>query len=85
MDTIKDKAERMKVLAELFLKEDKRVFIIDINNEWYFADILIIGEERLLIQCFSPEQKKGLKFDLPWISIIKFEEYKEMKGGSKNE
>ena len=71
----KDKAERIKVLAELYLKEDKRVFIVDLNNEWYFADILIVGEERLNIQCFSPKSKKDLKFHLPYSSIIKFDVY----------
>jgi hypothetical protein len=73
MDT---KIEQWKVLAEVYLKQDIKVFIKDYKDTWYFADILIVGEDTILIQCFEPEDKKGLKFDLFWQEISYFDKYK---------
>jgi hypothetical protein len=77
MDKVKDKAERFKVLAELLLKEDKRVFIKSFSNDFYFADILFVGEDKITIQCFSPQSRKGKKYYLYWIEIEVLQEYKE--------
>lgn len=74
---IMDKIERWKILADLLLKEDKRVFIKDIDDNWYFADILLVGEETLTIQCFAPEDRTGEKIVLYWALIKLFEEYKK--------
>jgi len=80
METITEKIERYKFLAEDFLRDNIRVAIIDINNEYYFADIVLVGEDKLLVQCFSPKNKDGNKYYLRWASIIKFDEYKEEVG-----
>lgn len=75
MDTIKDKIERNKILAELFLKQNKRVYIKDIEDSYFFADILFVGEETIEIQCFAPSDKKDLKFVLYWANIVSLKEY----------
>ena len=74
---IMERIERQKVLAETFLKNNIRVAVTDLENNYYFADILFVGDDRLTIQCFAPEKKAGQKFYLFWASIIKFEEYHE--------
>ena len=74
---IKETIERFKILAEGFLKDNIRVAIIDIENSFYFADILFVGDDRLTIQCFAPEKKSGQKFYLDWASIIKLNRYEE--------
>lgn len=74
-DTVKDKLERYKILAEDFLKNDIRVAIWDIYGEYYFADIVLVGDETLLIQAFSPTSKVG-KHHLRWAMIDKIIEYK---------
>ena len=74
---IKEKMEHWKVLAELFLKEDKRVLIKDIDNNWYFADLILVGDDTLTIQCYAPSQRKGLKLVLYWALISSFEEVKK--------
>ena len=77
MDNFKDKVERWKELAELFLKNDERVYIKDIDDNFYFADITLVGDDSITVQCFSPEERKGRKFVLYWLLIKKFDKYNE--------
>ena len=73
---MRDKIERIKIKAERLDKEEKRIFIIDINNSYIFADILIIGETNLMVKAF-----KGNYYDenhqIAWEDILRLEEYKE--------
>jgi len=77
METIKDKIERYKVLAETYLKQDIRIFIKDYNDTYYFADILFVGEDKIEFQCFAPIDKKDLKVTLFWAEISDFDKYKD--------
>jgi len=78
MDTenIKDKIERFKAKAEIFLKNNTKAFIVDLNDNYYFCDILLIGEDYLYVQHFTGK-KKCEKERILWYDIIKFEEYEE--------
>lgn len=79
---ISNKILRMKMKADLFLKENKKVYIKDINNQYFFADILFVGDNTLEVSCFAPLEKKDKHYNIYWIDIILFEEYKskmEMK------
>ena len=84
MESVKDKAERHKLAAELFLKENKKVFITDVEDNLYFADILFAGESTLRIECFGPEQRKGERFTLYYILIEKILPYEEKEGRNGN-
>jgi len=72
---IRDKIERFKIKAEGFLKEDIRAFIVDINDTYYFCDILFVGENYLLVQGFKGTRKLE-KDRLFWGDVVKLEEYK---------
>ncbi len=76
METIKEKIERTKAKAELFLKKDIKVFIVDTLDNYYWCDILSVGEDYLFVQHFTGK-KKFEKERILWLDIIKFEEYKE--------
>lgn len=76
MNEIQEKILRWKIKADSFICEDKRVFLVDINNTYYFCDLLIIGETKLLFQPFKGNNS-GEKIERYWADIIKFEEYKE--------
>ena len=76
MENIKEKVERIKAKAELFLKNDTKVFIVDTLDNYYWCDILLIGEDYLFVQHFTGK-KKFEKERILWLDIIKFEEYKE--------
>ncbi len=74
---IKEKLERWRILAETFLKEDIPIVIKDIDDNWYFGDILFVGEDTITISCTGPEQRAGDKFILYWALIKQFEKKEE--------
>jgi len=76
MEKVKEKIEILKGKAEVFLKNNTHVFIIDNLDNYYFCDILIVGEDYLYIQHFTGK-KKAEKERILWYDIIKFEEYRE--------
>ncbi len=80
MDKVKDMAERMKVKAEIFLKNDLKTFIIDVFDNYYFCKIIFVGEDSVHIQHFVGK-KKFEKERIYYSDIIKFEEYKNKEEG----
>ena len=79
VEGIKEKGERFKALAEIFLKNDERVFIKDSDNNYYFADILFVGEDSIEIQCFGPSDRSGSKFVLYWPLISILSKYEDVR------
>lgn len=68
--------ERFKIKAEDFLDNDIRAFIVDVNNTYYFCDILLVGSEGIYVQIFKGT-KQGEKIRIFWADIVRFDEYKE--------
>ena len=76
-DTIKEKSERWKATAEIFLKQNIQAFIKDTSDNIYLCDILFVGEDSLTVQCFAPSQRKDRKIVLYYPLITRMEEYRE--------
>ena len=76
METVKDKIERLKGKAKIFLKNNIKTFIVDLEDNYYFCKILSITEDYLYVKHFTGK-KKGEKEKIMWFDIIKFEEYKK--------
>jgi hypothetical protein len=76
MDKLRERIKSWQNLAEIFLKEDIAVYIKDYSDNFYFGNLLYVGESTVTVECFAPEQKKGQKHTLYWYSIDKFEGYK---------
>jgi hypothetical protein len=70
----KDRIQRLRETADLFLQKDKNVFIKDINGNIYFCKILLVGEETLRIDIHGPMQRAGENATLYWPMIVKLEE-----------
>ena len=68
--------ERFKIKAEGFLKDDVKAFIVDVNDTYYFCDIILVGETTILIQNFKGP-RVGQQEKLSWADVVKFEEYKD--------
>lgn len=73
---IREQIERIKVKADLFLNENIKAFIKDVQNNIYFCEILLVGESSLLIYNFTGK-RMGEKTKLFWSDIVLFEEYRE--------
>ena len=76
MENVKEMVKRFKGKAEVFLKNNTRAFIIDTSNNYYFCDILVVGEDYLYVKHFTGK-KKLEKERILWYDIIKFDEYDE--------
>ena len=73
---IREKIERFKLKAEQIISENKRAFIIDSNNTWFFCNLLIVGENKLMFNPFKGNNS-GENVQKYWADIIKLEEYRE--------
>lgn len=73
---IRETIERFKIKAEDFLNNNIRAFIIDVNDTYYFCDIVLVGDEGVYIQNFKGV-REGEKQRIFWADIVKFEGYKE--------
>jgi hypothetical protein len=67
------KIESYRLKAELFLEKNIKAFVKDINNSYYFCDILTIGELYLFVFDFKRQEK----FRIFWGDIMVFDEYKK--------
>ena len=76
-DKVKERIEQFKILADDLIKNNKSVFIKSLNGDIFFGDIILNGEETLLIECFSPQQRKGQKFTIYWSNVEHLDVYKE--------
>ena len=77
-DTVMEKIERMKVKAELFLKEDIRVFVKDVYDNYHFCNIILVGEDWLVIKHFKGK-REGEKVRILWADILVLDEYREVE------
>lgn len=80
MVMVKDKVDGWKEVAEIWLKKDIKVFIKDSSDDYYFADILFVGEDSIRVECFGPEKRKGLKKTIYWPLVVEFKEYEVDNG-----
>ena len=84
---LRDKIERFKIKAEDFLKNNIKAFIVDINDTWYFCEIIFVGDASVHIQNFKGKRKFE-KERIFWADVVRLDEYHdegEMKGGSEKE
>ncbi len=84
MDKVKDKVERWKLLADVFIKNNSKIFIKQINGDLHFCNIILVGEDSILIDNFAPIQREGKREKIWWLEIEDFAEYEE-KGSMRNE
>jgi hypothetical protein len=79
MNELRQKIEGWQIKADALICEDRRAFIIDSNNTYFFCDLLINGKTRLLFIPFKGNNS-GEKIERYWADIIKFEEYIDKEG-----
>jgi hypothetical protein len=73
---IRNKIERFRIKAEEFLKENTRAFIVDVLDNYYFCEIIFVGENYLVVQDFKG-LRKFEKSRIWWADVVKLEGYKD--------
>ncbi len=71
-----ERIKRFKEKAQFFLENSLKAFIKDSSNNFYFCDILVIGETHLSVYNFAGN-RFGEESQILWIDIETFSEYKE--------
>lgn len=71
-----EKVKGLKEKAEFLLENNIKAFIKDQYNNFYFCNILIVGDTHLYIYNFTGK-REGEKQQLSWIDIELISEYKE--------
>jgi len=79
-----DNIQRWKILANIFFKEGKNVFIRKINDDLHFCKIILNSENFILVKNFGPEQRKNEEDTIYWAQISEFDEFK-FKGNDEYE
>lgn len=74
---LRENIARIKELAQIFLKNDDKIYLKDIDGNLYFCNIVLIGEDIIRVHCFGPKQREGNKYDLYWPLVVKLEKLKE--------
>lgn len=77
-ETIKQRTERLKVKADILLKENKKSFVKDIYENYYFCYIVFNGEDKLYIENFKGHRIG--KEEIYWVDVVDVNEYKNLDG-----
>lgn len=78
METVKEKIERDKLRAELFLKNNTQSFIIDSKENYHFCYLTHFDEDKIEVKEFTGKLT-GQNNTINWVDILRFEEFQ--KGG----
>ena len=74
---IKEKVLRWQLLADQYLENNSNVFIKTINGDLHFCKIVIVGETKVTVDNYAPEQRAGTRSYLDWLQIERFDEARE--------
>lgn len=77
MDKLREKITAWRAMAEEYKSKKVSVYIKDWNDEYYFANIVSVGEAIITITCFAPSDKANRTYYINWFNVCKFEDYKE--------
>jgi hypothetical protein len=82
-ESVMEKTERNRALAQILLNEKKRAYIQDTDGNFYFCTILEVTETSLEIDCFGPVQRRGQKPTLYFLQIDKIKPYVDFVPANK--
>ena len=80
---IKDKVERIREKAKIFLNKNIKAFIVDINDNFYFCDITLVSDDFIEVVGFAG-RRKFERDKIFLIDILRFEEYEELEKNNSN-
>jgi len=76
-EQIRERILRWQLLAEQYFNENQNVFIKTLNDDIYFCKIVLVGETKVLVDIYAPEQRAGKREPIDWLNISKFDKVNE--------
>ena len=76
-ENIRDKILQWQLLAEQWFGENQNVFIKKLNGDIYFCKIVLVGETKILVSVYAPEQRAGKRENIDWLEIERFDKVRE--------
>ena len=74
---IKERILQWQLLAEQWFNENQNVFIIELNGNFHFCKIVMVGETKITVDNYAPEQRAGKRDYIDWLMISDFEKVRE--------
>jgi hypothetical protein len=72
-EKIQEKILRWQLLADKYSETGANVFIKTLNENYYFCNIVLVGETTIMVDCYGPPQRKGKREIIEWLQIDTFE------------
>ena len=76
-EKIKERILQWQLLAEQYFSDGEKVFIKTLNGNLYFCKIVLVGETKLCVDIYAPEQRAGTREYIDWLSINSFDKVRE--------
>ena len=76
-EKIKERILQWQLLADKWFSEDKNIFIKEVNGNLHFCKIVIVGETKITIDNYAPEQRAGEREYIDWLQISNFDLVRE--------
>ncbi len=77
-EKIKERVLQWQLLAEQYKCEGCNVFIKTINGDLHFCKIVLVGEIKLTVDNYAPEQRAGTRSYIDWLQVDLFDKAREV-------
>jgi len=79
-EQIKQRILQWQLLADQYLREGQNVFIKEWNGDLHFCTIVMVGETKITVDNYAPEQRAGKRDYIDWLNIELFDKVREDQG-----
>jgi len=79
-EKIKERVLQWQLLADQWFSENQNVFIKKLNGDLHFCKIVMVGETKITVDNYAPEQRAGVRDYIDWLSISEFDLVREIRG-----
>ena len=76
-EKIKERVLQWQLLADQWFSENQNVFIKELNGDLHFCKIVMVGETKITVDNYAPEQRAGTRDYIDWLNIETFDLVRE--------
>ena len=78
-EQIKERILQWQLLADQYFQNNENVFIKTLNGNLYFCKIVLVGETKVLVDIYAPEQRAGTRENIDWLTISMLDKVREVE------